>query len=42
MFAGYGPWKQLLELIHTVTFALRKKYPYSELVWSAFSRIRTE
>ena len=22
--------------------ALRKKYPYSELFWSAFSRIRTE
>ena len=22
--------------------SLRKKYPYSELFWSAFSRIRTE
>ena len=26
----------------TFTFALRKKYPHSELFWSAFSRIQTE
>ena len=26
----------------TISFPLRKKYPYLELFWSAFSRIRTE
>ena len=40
LYNNNPPWKERLR--NTFSHALREKCPYSELFWSAFSRIRTE